>query len=573
MTRRQIRRALWAVCAFAVIWAYVTTLTGGFIFWVGEWQVSSRNPRNPFALAIVSGLLARWVSRKDGRDEGLAFWTWCQARFPVLLAVAAAFELAVLIRHTSTFFDGYPLAEPHPFTEAPAIKPFALLLLLVVGIGVLSAAVWKGARLLAHPRRTLAAIFLLGVTLNVAMLGSMKQGLPFFAERAISSGHAEFFHYAVIIEDLGATLEDYEPFVRPHIYISNKGPGVLLFFRGLNIVANSTVMRPLLDFVAPSAAAVRPWLTVRGVTPDLPRTEQHVQEMRYLLGLMSLLYPVLTVLPVFFIFWLGRTFVDDTFGLLAAIAYIVSPEVSLSYSHLDFSLFPLLVIATTALFVVGVHQRRLGYVVASAVVFMLLFSITLAAVSVVVLIVAYLGCDAWQRINSQDSMAVVMRDVVTAIGVFALVCGLMLTGLYYGIHFHPIERYSYARLIQRDWVTSEYNWYWISANALGYFLSFGLAQAVLLLVQVGRSARRVLTGTADGIGLLAVAWLCLLVMLEAFARQHGETNRHWTPLLSPVGCLIVARYIYDSVPARRWWMPILVFFVGLILMRYRVNYY
>jgi hypothetical protein len=75
MTRRQIRRALWAVCAFAVIWAYVTTLTGGFIFWVGEWQVSSRNPRNPFLLAFVSGLLARWVSRNDPRDEGLAFWT------------------------------------------------------------------------------------------------------------------------------------------------------------------------------------------------------------------------------------------------------------------------------------------------------------------------------------------------------------------------------------------------------------------------------------------------------------------------------------------------------------------
>ena len=573
MTRPLVRRVLWAVCAFAIIWAYATTVTGGFIFWVGDWQVSSRNPRNPFALAFVSGLLARWLSRKDGVDEGLSFWTWCQARFPVLLAIAALFELAVLIRHTSTFFDGYPLAEPHPFVEAPALKPFALPLLLIAGLGVLSVAAVKWAKLVAHPRRTLAAIFVLGIALHTAMLGSMKSGLPFFAERAISSGHAEFFHFAVIIEDLGSTLEDYEPFVRQHIYLSNKGPGVLLFFRGLNIVANSDLMRPLLDFVAPSDTAVRPWLTVRGVRPEWPRTEQYVQEMRYLLGLMSLLYPVLTVLPVFFIFWVGRTFVDDTFGLLAAITYIVSPQVSLSYSHLDFSLFPLLVIATTALFVVGVHQQRLGYVAASAVVFMLYFTITLAAATVVALIAAYLGCDAWQRIRRRDSTGVAMRDVVTVIGVFGLVCGLILTGLYYGIHFHPIERYEYARRIQRDWVTTEYNWYWISANALGYFLSFGLAQVVLLVVQVGRSTRRFLMGTADGIALLAVAWLCLLVMLEAFGRQHGETNRHWTPLLSPVGCLIVARYIYDSIPMRRWWMPILVFFVGLVLMRYRVNYY
>lgn len=573
MTRRQVRRVLWAVCAFAAIWAYVTTLSGGFIFWVGDWPVSSRNPRNPFALAVVSGLLARWVSRQDDGDEGLAFWTWCEAHFPVVLAVAALFELAVLVHDTSTFFDALALAEPRPFVESPDLKPFALPLLLIVGLGVLCVAAVKGARLVAHPRRTLAAIFLTGVALHTAMLGSMKPGLPFFAERAISSGHAEFFHFAVIADDLGATLADYEPFVRPHIYLSNKGPGVLLFFRGLTIVANSTPMRPLLDLVAPGDAAVRPWIIVRGVTPDVPDLDRYVREVRYLLALMSLLYPVLTVLPVFFLFWVGRTFVDDTFGLLAAATYIVAPEVSLSYSHLDFSLFPLLVIATTAFFVVGVRQRRVGYVVVSAVVVMLHFTITLAAVSVVALLAAYLGAEAWQRIRRQDSLAVVIRDAVTVLGVFGLVCGLMLTGLYYAIHFHPIERYTYARLIQRDWVTSEYNWYWILSNALGYFLSFGLAQTVLLLVQVSRSARRVLNGTGDVMALLAVAWLCLLVMLEAFARQHGETNRHWTPLLSPIGCLILARYIYDSIPARRWWMPMLVFFVGLVLMRYRVNYY
>jgi hypothetical protein len=125
-------------------------------------------------------------------------------------------------------------------------------------------------------------------------------------------------------------------------------------------------------------------------------------------------------------------------------------------------------------------------VVISAVVLMLHFTITLAAVSVVALLAAYLGCEAWQRLRRQESLAVVMRDAVTVLGVFGLVCGLMLTGLYYGIHFHPIERYTYARLIQRDWVTTEYNWYWVLSNALGYFLSFGLAQTVLLLVQAGR---------------------------------------------------------------------------------------
>jgi hypothetical protein len=158
------------------------------------------------------------------------------------------------------------------------------------------------------------------------------------------------------------------------------------------------------------------------------------------------------------------------------------------------------------------------------------------------------------------------------LGVFGLVCGLALTSLYFGIHFHPIERYGYAREVQRDWVTSEYNLFWVVSNALGYFLSFGLVQTALLIVQLGRSARRVVSASGDGIALLAVAWLCLLLMLLAFGRQHGETNRLWT-FLSPVGCLIVARYIYDVIPSRRWWLPMLMFFVSLVLMRYRLNYF
>jgi hypothetical protein len=572
VTRPEIRRALWALCILAGIWAYATLLTGGFIIDVGEWRLSSRNPINPLMLCIVSGLPAWWLSRKNGRNEGLALWRWCQARIPVVLAAAAAFELVVLFRHVSIGLDPYPLAHPDVFTAVPPLKRFALPLLLAAGIGVLSVAASKASKLVAHPRRTVAAVFLLGLALHLAMIASLRQGFPAFAERAISSGHGDFLHQAVTVEDLGATLENYEPYARQSVYLSGKGPGVLLFFRGLKIVANSAVLRPLLDLVAPSAAAVRPWLTRRGVPPESPHAGQKVEEMRYLLALMFVLFPVLTFLPVFLIFWVGRTFVDETFGLLAAMVYVVTPEASLSIAHLDFALYPLLAIGTVAPFVIGVRQQRLRYVAASAVVFMLFFVTTLAAVSAVAMLMAYLGCDAWQRIRRRDTPVIVTSDVARVLGVFGLVCGLALTSLYFAIDFHPIERYSYAHEVQRNWITSTYDLFWVVENTLGYFLSFGLVQTALLIVQLGRSALRVLAATADGIALLAVAWLCLLLALLAFGRQHGETNRLWA-FLSPVGCLIVARYIYDVIPSRRWWLPMLLFFVSLVLMRYRLSYF
>jgi hypothetical protein len=572
VTRQRFRRVLWAVCLLAAVWAFAVALTGGFIIHLGDWRLSSRTPKNPLLLAVLCGLAARWLSPKDGDDEGLALWRWCHAHFPVLLVAAAAFELLVILRPAATGFLGYPLAVPDVFTPPPPLKPFALPLVLLAGAAVLSAGAAQGTKLFARPRRTLVAVFLLGLALHFAMLSSLQQGLPFFAERAISSGHGIFMYEAVAVDDLGATLEQYEPFVRRNVYLSVKGPGILVFFRGLNIVANSAVVRPLLAPLAPSAIDVPPWLIEWGFAPGTPHAGQTLEEMRYLLALMFVLYPVLTLLPVFFVFWVARVFVDDTFGLIAAMTFIVTPEAHLSFSHLDFSLFPLLAIGTVAPFVIGVRRQRLRYVAASAVVFTVYFSITLAAVSVVMMLGAWLGIEAWQRLRRQESSGRVVIDVVRASGVFGLVSGLMLAAMYVGIHFHPVERYSYARLVQRDWVTSDYNLQWVMANALGYILSFGLVQTGLLLAQGGRSAWRVSRGTADGIGSLAVAWLCLVVFLLAFGRQHGETNRLWT-FLTPVGCLIVARYIYDVIPQRRWWLPVSVFFVSLVLMRYRLNYF
>jgi hypothetical protein len=217
VTRQQFRRGLWVLCLLAAVWAAAIVVTGGFIIHLGDWRVSSRTPRNPLLLAVLSGLAARWLSRRDDDDEGLALWRWCHAHFPVLLVTAAAFEAMVLFRPVATGFFGYHLGEPNPFTPPPPLKPFALPLVLAVGIGVLTVWASKGSRLAVPPGRALAGVFLLGLSLHFAMLGSLKQGFPFFAERAISSGHGDFLYEAVTLEDLGATFENYEPYVRRYL--------------------------------------------------------------------------------------------------------------------------------------------------------------------------------------------------------------------------------------------------------------------------------------------------------------------------------------------------------------------
>ena len=260
----------------------------------------------------------------------------------------------------------------------------------------------------ASPQRDRGS-FLFGVALHLAFISSLTEGFPAFARRAIASAHGEFLFQAVHTRNLDATLEGYEPYVRQHVYLSAKGPGVLAFFHALKSTANSAALRPLLEMTAPSMAETRVWVTERDPderarpAPGSPESERNATELRYLLSLIVVVFPVLTQLPVFAIFSLGRALVGDSFGLLAALMYPLVPAVALHVAHLDFAVFPLLAIGVIASFVVGVRRRSHGWIALSAAVLVLFFYMTFAAVSIAVLIAAYLGSSALHGVARREA--------------------------------------------------------------------------------------------------------------------------------------------------------------------------
>jgi hypothetical protein len=469
-----------------------------------------------------------------------------------------------------TFLGHYPLAIPSAVGPHLPLRRYALPLLLLAGASVLVMIATRLPVLMTQPRRTIPAIFVLGVSLHVALICSISNGLEAWQQRALTSGHGEFLVSAVTIPDLRGTLQNYESYVvspwRP--YAASKGPGVVVFFRCLNDVANSVVMHPFLEILTPSDSSVRSWIALRGDKLD----DAPLQQLRYLLALMFVLFPLLTYLPVFLLFWVGRVLADDTVGTLAAILYLFVPAIALNVAHLDFALFPLLAFACMGLLIIGMMQHRTEYVVVSAIIFMLYFYLTLAALSLVAFLGAYVGLLLLAQLRRGKAFRSAALDVVQMLAVFALVCGLLLAGLYELMDFHPVQRYTIARSIQRNWGSSEYNLFWVKANLFGYFVSFGLAQMMVVLAQQWRSIHRVFTAVADSVDLIAISWLCLLVGLVILGRQHGETNRLWA-FLSPIGCLIVARAFRDLIPPERVGVPLLLLFASLILTRYRLTYF
>jgi hypothetical protein len=489
---------------------------------------------------------------------------WCL----VVLGLAFLLQILVLYRPELTHVTHFPLAVPDPFTDIPRFKGGALILVFAAGVMTLLAGAVRLRSLVAHPRLAVCGVYLSGVALHVALLASLA-GSPLAMERrALLSGHGEYLTEAVIVDDLGATLKNYEPYVRGHVYLANKGPGVLVLFRGLSLAANATPLRGPLEAVAPGVLTVRWWLAERG---DV-LTPLQVERLRHLLALILVLYPFVTLLPVFLIGWVGTTLVDELFGLFAAMLYTLVPAVALLVAHLDYVLFPLCATGIVAPFVVGVHTTRRGLVAVSALAFAAYFTLTLAAMSLLVLLASYLGFTAIRRYRQAGGLRPIARDVATVAAVFAVTAGIGLALASWGLSFHPLERYSAAREIQRNWTSAEYGVFWVTANLLGYLLSFGLMQAVLLLLQQGGAVRRTFRGKGDAIDDLALAWVCLVVALVAFGRNHGETNRIWA-FLSPPACLFVARYFYDRLPAWRLWVPLVAALGAVVLVRYRLSYF
>jgi hypothetical protein len=200
------------------------------------------------------------------------------------------------------------------------------------------------------------------------------------------------------------------------------------------------------------------------------------------------------------------------------------------------------------------------------------FTVTLGAVALLALLLPYAVMAGWRREEKDQSPRERITIAVVGTVLFAVVVMACLAALSATLQLDFVERYSNARATQADWNSPDYNFFWVRANAMGWFVSFGLAQSLLMVGQQARAVVRTFAASMDGIDELSLAWLCLFGGLLVLMRQHGETNRLWT-FLSPIACILVARLLQGAPGPRRYTWPLMLAFLGLLLYRYRLSYF
>src|SRR6266542_2129487 len=97
---RTLRSALIGICGLLTLWAAVVTVTKGFVIHVMGIAVSSRDPRNPALLAILSALAAwalpitdRHAAIREWQMRWSPRWTTVSSRWPRWIDPATGFAL------------------------------------------------------------------------------------------------------------------------------------------------------------------------------------------------------------------------------------------------------------------------------------------------------------------------------------------------------------------------------------------------------------------------------------------------------------------------------------------------
>ena len=211
------------------------------------------------------------------------------------------------------------------FRRAQVIRPWlaAFLPMLVMLAAVLA------LRLSRRPVLALIILLLAGTTYQLSFALFSSAGLPSISGPFAESWHAVYVQQAVLDRPIPEIIRSYESdYADPYFFMMTKPPGVIVFYAWMD---------RLIGWINP--------------------VEGQAARLDNLLRFITLVYPLLAMLPVLLLYQLGRMLnIKEEYSLLASVFYLCMPNVILMQLFLDQALYPLLFL-TGALLAVQLYRK------------------------------------------------------------------------------------------------------------------------------------------------------------------------------------------------------------------------
>jgi hypothetical protein len=394
------------------------------------------------------------------------------------------------------------------------------LILLVV---VLLASAW----VLKNPRRlggNLLVIFILGILLQVGFGWIEGEGFQALEEKYTDSAYKE---YAITVSKRNATfasLLNYEENYRDYTHLGTKPPGVLLTYLASERLGNA----------------------FRSETSRNGRYER-------LTGFISYIYPLLSMLALFPLFWASRLVLPSRLVFVPLLLYIACPNVVLMPLLPDQFLFPLLFIAGVWLSLLVVKKKSfvLSILLGGFFFISLYFSFSLLPLAFLAILLIWLDYATASRRGPLREPLLLSLGLVAGFGLLALIFWL-------GLNYDLLTRYQAAMETHRAHKKLETGLAaWFRAlliNNVEFTLWTGVPLILLAVFQARSAVIRTWKRKPSLLDLALLGLLATFLALNVFSQTRSEVGRLWLFLVPAMAVFAAPQAVgLHHKPIRSLW--------------------
>ncbi len=381
-----------------------------------------------------------------------------------------------------------------------------------------------------------------GIVLLIVLGGLLQHGFARLEGRGIEglrdritySGHADFASVAVRQESIVKTIVDYEELLDDgHLcaYAHSKPPGQLMLYMATQRVSNWFMPR---DAVEGKLAALQ--------------------------NFASYVWPFITYLVLFPLFYLTKELSDTETALAACILFVFIPSVNLVTLHTDQVFFPLMSVCSILLVVLALRRQSIVFAAGAG---CLLYAAAFCSFGLLALLpLTALFVIGYLLIKSEPAKRFVPGLRIAGGSVAGFIVLDVIFRLVFG--YNIVLRYKKALTFHQEWL----HWnpslwktlHFANINVLEFFFWTGCAVSLLALFCFFRSIRVEDFRRTEPIAGLVWVLVGMLILLALFGKTEGETARLWL-FLVPFCCIAAAYEIRMRFTAN--WRVVTAFVVVL----------
>ncbi|MCB0713667.1 MAG: hypothetical protein KDD67_15165 [Ignavibacteriae bacterium] len=269
--------------------------------------------------------------------------------------------------------------------------------------------------------------------------------------------------------------------------------------------------------------------------------------LQQLANFASFLWPLLTFLALFPLYFLGRRFLSEEESRIMLLLYTLTPNIVLMTMHLDQCLLPSLFLSVVLLFLKSVEKESVVLTLLCGFLLGVASFFSFSMVTLFPLLGLWHGgaelLRAKRENNSWKTMLVVsLRPTLTPLTLTLVGFALFHIILLIGFDYNWVREYQVAQEAHGVWKIQEWDiirTIWVGfLDLFEYAVWIGFPIALFALLRSGVTIKRLRKHSLRSGDAMILSLLFLLFLLSFFGKTVAETGRLWTFLLPLV--LIVA---------------------------------